>query len=280
MVKSMPSNEFFSVWDYREGLNLALQELHKIPGSKYSVQNMADHCGVHRSYLSKVLHLKAHLNFDQLYLAAQFTELDAEKTDFLESLLLYQRCEVFARREKLKASIERVKSEHSHFDTKTSIATGAPLENEAVYFLHPFCQVVHMMLTIPKYRQDFELVLKTLSLSKNQLQEIIRILRDLHLIAVESSEVKILEEVVALRHDSPVIESYHALARNRAWSTLLRLPESKKNKYSLMFTANTKSYEEIKKCYLRLLHDIKKIVVDDTRATHLYEFHCDLFQWD
>ncbi|NDC39730.1 MAG: hypothetical protein EBZ48_17105, partial [Proteobacteria bacterium] len=70
---------------------------------------LADHMRVQKSYLSKVLGGKAHLNADQLHLACQYLGLNEEESRYLQMTLEHERSVLTERKLELEREMEKAR---------------------------------------------------------------------------------------------------------------------------------------------------------------------------
>lgn len=108
--------DILSSLSYKEILVSELQRLRE-EGRKLNLANMAKHCRVQRSYLSRVIHREGNLSDDQLFLAAKYLGLTDLETEFVLALKALEDSQVEERREFLRAVIARLKEKHREMNT-------------------------------------------------------------------------------------------------------------------------------------------------------------------
>ena len=77
---------YYEATHYKEILKENLTEKKKHISKRFTFQNMAHHCGIQKTYLSKVLGRDGNLTADQLFLASDFLGLDADQREYLQSV--------------------------------------------------------------------------------------------------------------------------------------------------------------------------------------------------
>ena len=87
--------------DYREILKTVIAE-YRLLDDKVNFQNMASHIRIPKSYLSRVVHGKADLSGDQLYLACEFLNFSDKERSYLFLLLEYARAGLKRRKSQIK----------------------------------------------------------------------------------------------------------------------------------------------------------------------------------
>src|SRR5690348_755634 len=134
----------FSKNDYRKILGAIVPERKRLDSS-VNFQKMAAYVRVPKSYLSRVIHGKADLNTDQLFLVCQYLEFNEQESTYMQLLLEYARTGLRTRKEKLQSEIRRMQVQH--LDTKEHLKAspvGASNDELAAYYLDPWIQLTHV----------------------------------------------------------------------------------------------------------------------------------------
>ncbi len=279
----MKYSSFFSCKDYRDALEIQRNLQKELTPKKYSIQNLAEACGIHRSYLSKVMHQKAHLSEDQLYLAMEFLGFDERKTEFTELLYRWQRSEVEARRKALEAQIKKFNETTQHM-TPDKIAQNARAKDIDInkFFLHPHAQVVHTFLCLERFRKQPATIMKELELDESSFRESLDFLESLGILKQENGEIVDFIDYFTFAMEAYITDSYHSMARNRGYYKMLMAPQKDRNVYTYMFTISPDTLEKLRMRRTQFLKEMHNIIDEDKTTSDnsmVYELHFDLFPW-
>lgn len=278
----MNQYSFFSCSDYRECLELERESLKEHFPDQYSIQEMATYCQIHRSYLSKVIHKKAHLSEDQLFLAKKYLNLDEAKDDFIELLYKYQRTELPERKKVLEKQIKKINDKDLHVkkSQREKIRKSLTPKQKERYFLDPYAQIFHMLITIREYQENPKKILESLQITQNVYVKTINFLEELGVIEFKNKKIVLHIPEVTLSFSSPVTEAYHSLARDRGHSRMLGVSKEERNIYTLLFTTDQSTHQVIRKRYIKFLEEVVDLVGKSDKVDTLYEMHFDLFPWN
>lgn len=278
----MKNNSFFACKDYREALEIQRNLQKELTPKKYSIQSLAEAATVHRSYLSKVMHKKAHLSEDQLYLAMEFLGFDEKKTEFTELLYRWQRSEIASRKNQLENKIKKYNLESVQHISKEERKLKVSQQDRNNFYLNPHALVVFLFLTIKRYRENPKAIMKELDLDEATFTETVDFIERVGIIQRTEDEIVVLQEHISFGFDTEVIDAFHAIARNRSYQKMLAAPKDQKNVYTSLFTVPRDSYQQIRELRARFLKDFIQLVETSPKGrpdSTLYEFHCDIFPW-
>ncbi len=266
--------------DYRHALKECLLEKKISHGNTYSFQNMANACRVQKTYLSKVLGEKAHLNSDQLYLAAEYLGFNDQDRLFLT--LLFEECRsvVPKRKKNLKGHITLMRRHllrsEQHIDSKV---VSPQQEHLASYYLNPLMQVVHMFLTIERYAQNVNEIGQKLHLSKDVLTNILRSLQYMGIIEIHEGRYKVVLNNLHSPKDSELYPAYRVLLRTLAQDRMSRLTSDNTYNFSVIFSTDSQTQDQIQADFLKFLQKTQQLV-SGSKSENVYQINFDLFSWD
>jgi hypothetical protein len=262
---------------YKEALKTVLLERREQLGKSYTFQNMAKACRVQKTYLSRVFNGDAHLNDDQLYLACTYLGLGEDEQHYLGLLHQHERSIVAGKKGKLSSQIELVRRRRHDSQIKA-----APLESStphhADFYLDPAMQLVHIFLTIPRYRNDIGKIKAALHLNADDLASTLTKLQRLGLIAYRDGRYEVVRDSIHLPPDSPVYKAGRALLRLRAMDKIDRLPPAETFNFSVVFSAT----ETVRARIQMRFQEFLKSVEDEVKAApaeEVYQMSFDLFGW-
>jgi uncharacterized protein (TIGR02147 family) len=276
------ATSFYTETDYRNALKSRQKQLKNTLGSAYSVGQMADTIRVQRTYLSKVFAGGADLSDDQLYLALQYLKFIGDEAEYLRLLHAYQRSGLTERRRELETRLNELRQSHRQAEINLTTQTIRESEKAAdyqKYFLDPLVQLVHMFLTVDRFRKNSRAILETLHIPETRWQNILSTLIELDFITVNSDEIQVTRDHVMLPKNSPIMNAYHLLAKVNSTARLHEIPPEQKNSMTMIVTCTKDSAEQIRQQLVQFLKAIEKIGMQDEKPTDVYQLSLDLFGW-
>lgn len=265
--------------DYKDLLKVTLLERKATVGSGYTFQAMATACRVQKTYLSRVFNGDAHLNDDQVFLAAEYLGLTAEERRFTQLLHARDRSVVVRKKEGLEREIALVRRRHlmseSHLAAQT-VAADAP--ELASYYLDPDLQLIHMYLTIERYARDASKLRVVLGYTDEELTRALAKLAGLGLIAIRDGRYVVMQPSVHLSPESPVFRPYRKLLRLRALDRADRAQGKSGYSFSVLFSADEATRQRVQARFLDFLKDIEQ-EVQAAPAEEVYFLGFDLLRW-
>lgn len=269
--------EFFKTTDYRKCLRWALERLNS-RGEKITNQDLAEAIRVQSPYLSKVLNGNADLSEDQLYLACTRLKLNTDEEKYLKMLLALARTSLKERKDELQKEIsvfqEMKLSPSENRNAKKLVHEAQDL---SAYYLDPWAQIIHMYLTIPKWRKNPLALVEKTQLAPEKLSAILKTLEDLHIIEFKNGVYSVLKDQLHLQKSSPLCGPQQSLMRSQA---LHRTQSIGSNGYSFLatFTADDATRLQIQHHFVDFLKKVEKLVAD-APAEEVYQVQFDLFPW-
>lgn len=262
--------------DYREVIKRKKAD----QGGTYA--DLAERCGIQKTYLSKVVGGTADLNSDQLYLVAGALGLDEEETQYVLLLLERARSQLPARRKRLDRRIASIQM--GHLDTGKSIGTKPEDPGDAgplsLYYMDPYALIVHAFLTIPYFRAHTPEIARRLGLGDGQLQNVLKTLQAAGILEWRRGErePRLLKEHLQLAKNSPLLEAHQALMRAIAAAQVARVKKDEKFTFMVTFSADEGTRALIHERFLAFLKDIEP-AVRKAPAKNVYQLGFDLFPW-
>lgn len=269
----------FKSEDYRVALRKAVSARKKFSNVKVSFQMMADHCRVQKTYLSKVLNKGGNLSRDQLYLAGEYLALNEAEKDFLLLLHDLEGTYVQERQKKLREKILEMRAEYMKTESHVPApAAKISIQDYSAYYLDPLLQVVHMLMTIPKYSNDLKLLARTLDLKDIELKNKINKLEKLKIIETLGSGYKVHSREIHLSANDDVYPAYRQLVRLLAIKKTESLDSQKSYGFSVIFSTTPEIRSEIQESFLAFLGKVKRLV-SSGEEREVYQMNFDLFDW-
>lgn len=256
----------------------------KFLDKKYTYQRMAEHMRIQKPYISKVINGRADFSTDQLYMAADFLNFNEEERDYLLLLLEYERSTYQERREILKDKIESIQDDKR--DASKVIAkdiqtmTSAEFDSSPyiMYYLDPIILVVHIFLTIPRFRKNPDYICEELLITKDHLSDILTKLETMKIIEVKKEEIKVLVKSMHLPRESNIVNSHHQLLHHLSLSRKIRVPLNQRKNFYVTFSSDEKARKKIEEEFNLFLGKVRELAMAGSQK-ECYQLNFDLFPW-
>lgn len=270
---------------YKEVLRVGLEakKLEK-PEQKFSFQGMAAHCGVQKTYLSKVINHDGHLNEDQLFDALDYLGCENEQIEFTILLANFEKCYSKKRRVLLAQKIAEVRQSKIRTEASLKVEQTQPEGLDLLeYYVDPIFQVLHMCLTIRKFQLNPGQLAELLRISTPLLRKYLRALKRMKIIDYQDrqgafTKVVVVRDNLHLPHDSVLHDVYAARIRLKALEQAERLEKGDAYRFSVIFSTDRKTRDSIHSSFLTWLKGVQKSV-GDGREEDVFQMNFDLLKW-
>lgn len=263
--------------DYREILKALLDERRR-DEADVNYQTLAEAIRIPRSYLSKVIHGRADLSVDQLFLAATFFRLSEDERDYLELLLATARTALAERRQALAARIEAARK--PYLDTSAHLQAGSVATTPGIeeYYLDPVHQLVHVALDIPRFKSSLKLLAEVTGIALSRLQDAARTLERLGFVARENGELVVKMTALHLPKTSPFYDPWRAQLRLLGLQRAQALAKDEHYAFSVVFSAALTTDQRIKTRFFDFLKQLES-EVGSAASERVYQLNFDLLPW-
>jgi len=269
--------------NYRKILNETMSEK-KFLDKSYSFQAMANFIRVQKPYLSKVMNGHADLNSDQLYMCCKYLGLNEEEINYMLLLLERERCTYPERKKDLTLKIERIQD--SKRDSKNilinQIKTRDALDfDESIhieYYLDPTILIVHMFLTIPRFRKNIDHIATELFLSKEHLNDILKKLVEMNIIEIKEGKIEVLIKTMHLPRESKVVSAHQQMMKQYGLYRMNRIGVEFKKNFAVTFSSNETARKKIELEFNTFLAKVREISMEGDKKD-CYQLNFDLFPW-
>lgn len=268
----------YTKYDYRQILCAVVSERKRLD-STVNFQHMATHVRIPKSYLSKVIHGKADLNSDQLFLVCKFLDFNDQESAYMQLLLEYARTGITARKENLLIEIRQIQTRQ--LDTKEhikAVAIGTLSDELTAYYLDPLIQLTHICLSIPRYQKDQNLLAHDLRVPVSKLLTAINKLEQMRVISRTKDGIRLDLENIHLPKNSPVYKSWRNQLKLKAMSRVDSIPEENVYSFSVVFSSHEEIRKEIHSRFLSFLKGIEELVRSGPQED-AYQMSFELFSW-
>lgn len=263
---------------YRAILKAALTDLKSQFGRPFSYERMANACRIQRTYLSAVLAGKGHLSSDQVYMACRFLKFKDDEYRYTSLLHEFERSVFPERRSRLREEIERFKSENlrteSHLGVQI-VPTSAALDE---FFLNFDAQLVHMFLTVTRFRKNPQLIQQALNISSMALQNSMTLLESAGLIQKVDGGVRVIRDSFHLPASSFLYPSHRMQMRLRSLNRIETQKSDKNYSFSVLFSSSEKSRERIQTKFLKFIESVRQESQDEM-SEDVFQLNFDLLKW-
>jgi transcriptional regulator with XRE-family HTH domain len=264
---------------YKDIIRLAVQRHLSLFQTKLTYQKIAEDCGIQKTYLSKVKNHSADLSADQFFAVCEYLKLSQDEINFALLVHSFDRSQNKSHKEFLSQSIKAIRREALKFINQSQSDAPKlvlPDELSVHYYLDPIHQLIHMMLTIEKYRVNTDKIANKLNLSADQLMGYLARLEDMGLIYLKGRKFVVKNNNIHLDQDSEIFK-YHIKLMDQL---SLGKPQWENDDYvtSIVFATSEKVRDQIRKKLLEVLKSAQKSTLK-SEATDLFSLRINLIKW-
>ncbi len=264
---------------YKLVLKAGVDEGKLKPHQPLSFRAMAEHCRVQKTYLSKVLNRDGDLNADQLFLACDYLDLDADASEFTFLLHSLETCSIAKRKNDLIRQIQKIRSEKQRTESSTKVSQ---LEVDprtlTKYYLDPMCSVVHMYLTINRYAKNPKLIAEDLGFSKAKVGQYLEILEEMKIVSLDKGVYRVVRDDIHLPKESELITGYRTMMRLKALERMNQSDAADPYSFSVIFSAGHKCRAQVQSKFMKFLTEVQELT-EKTSEEAVYQMNFDLLNW-
>ena len=267
----------FRYENYKSFLKDAL-EIKKKRDPSLSFARLAEAAKIQRSYLSQVLNGAPHLSGDQLYLIAQCLGLAHPETDYLLLLLEIDRSTVEERKHELTARRKSLQAKSLKTENYLSREPN-PVSAKSLtrYYCDPLIPIVHLFLTVPKYRKAPADLASRLGASAAQIAHALSVLEECELIRFDEKGLQVLRPFLHLEKESPLAKVNGSFFRLKAIEALQRERSADDYFFTATFSATDALRLEIKEHFLAFLKRRSR-EIESCPSEQVFQMNFDLFK--
>jgi uncharacterized protein (TIGR02147 family) len=270
--------DWFALTSYKDFLIQYLL-FRKKARSSFTFEAMAVACSVQKTYLSKVLKHKGNLNLDQLYAACEYLKLKPIETEFVFALYHFETATHPARRALYQNQLVELRRRSLTTDAKISVSTEKIQATQvAEYYADPMFSLVHMFLTIDRFRKAPQLMGEILQLTSEKLSLYIDRLEKFGIIEQSGAGWKVIKDHMHLPEDSVFVKAHRTLLRMKALEQLERLDHKDYYSFTVVFSSEESVQKEIRLRFLQFLDEVQKLV-EKGREKEVFQLNFDLLKW-
>ncbi len=265
---------------YREAIRSILLDKKEKSGSSFTFAKLAKACKLQSTYLSTVLKGEHHLNSDQIFSASEFLELSDDEYSFLCLLHEHERSIHPQRRIYLAQKIETERKNglktEKFLGGMENVLTTTMAKYE--FYLNPNAPIVHMFLTIKKFRSNPESVRKILGLDSHTFDEALKCCEKSGFLSLNKGQVCAVVDSLHLPASSPLFPIYMSNLRQKANDFINTRSNSKHYTFVALYSASEETRSQIQNRFLEFLSWAQSMT-QKTEPTHVYQMAFDLLCW-
>lgn len=268
----------FAQNDYRAILRQAIEERKQLDPS-INFQEMAAFIRVPKSYLSRVVNGKANLSSDQLFQICEYLNFNKTERNFLQLLLEHARTGLKTRKKLLTEEINLMQSQY--LDTKEYLRSAAIVQagdEITEYYLDPLIQIIHICLSIHRYRKDLALLARDLNIASNKLLKVINKLEQWNLIERGPKGIKLVVQNMHLPKTAPVYKSWRNQLKLLAINKIDSIEDDDGYSFAVIFSATEEVKKLIQRRFLEYLNEVEALVGASPQED-TYQMSFELFPW-
>lgn len=267
-----------NIYDFNNQNN-AILALIKAKGTNF--RRVCEACLIHPSYFSRAMKSEASLSQQQIFRIAGFLEMTKPQKDYLFLLWNRQEAQDKEEREFFAQKIREHQEEKQKVSGKIKAKIISAEERKSqleAYYSEAITALVHMYLTLPRFKNQPDLLGKELGLTSDKLTIELEKLEALGLIRRENSKVTRVEDSIHLPEDSTLSFLNHVNWRLKTIQEIeRRSPRAGDYHLSVVFSGD----EEIKFKLKQVLRDAvikaQGLVGNCENPTHVFHMMMDLF---
>jgi uncharacterized protein (TIGR02147 family) len=269
---------FFNELDYRNHIKLFIDDQKK-RGLNYGHQDFAKAIGVQKAYLSKVLSGNAQLNSDQVYLAEIEMKLDKDEIIFFRLIWEMDRTALHQRKEEILKEINHFKSKKNKTEGRIKVESVNTEQKQIdLYYTDPLNQIIHIALGLDRYKDNYWKLANDLSIKKEKLTDSLKTLEGLGLIEW-GEKIILLKNDIHLPRSSTLFWAWKSQLALLSLQKYRYLSEDKSYNFSVTFSCDQKTRQEIQDQFFIFLNKTKELVQKSKSKEGLHQMNFDLFDW-
>lgn len=267
-----------SIYDFKDQ-NQAILAL--LRSRKTNFRTASTACQIHPSYFSRALKGEAPFSQQQIFRLAEFLELNDRQKDYL--LLLWNFRESQGRDEKsfFLNKIQKIQEENQKVSNRIKAKIVSAEERRIqleLYYGEALTALIHMHLTISKFRSQPALLEQHLGISTKKLNAELEKIEGLGLIIRSSGKITQVEDSIHLPEESSLSFVNHINWRIKAIQEIERR-EPKDGDYhlSVVFSASEETKLKLKQVLRSAVIEAKNLVGECSTPTQVFHLMMDLF---
>ncbi len=264
--------------DYRVVIEERVLEL-KSKEAKMTFQKLSDQTRIAKSYISRVVGRKAHLNVDQLFLVSKNLEFSEKERQYIDLLHQMQTTVVQERKKVLREQIKGLQREA--LQSKYTLKQNPVAFDDAFftgYFGDPLNQLAHICLTVPRFQNHPNLIADSLGLPPARLRTCFAKLEELGVVRRIDGKYQVVIEHLHLPKDAQVYPYWRNAIKSLCLHRLEHLPRRDDYSFAVTFAATESTMKQIHAEFLSFIRKAQEWSIEGNKE-QVYQLCFDLFPW-
>jgi len=242
---------------------------------------MADAMRIQKPFLSKVINGHSHLTRDQLFLACDYLHLAEDECEFIYLMHEYNTSSLHARQTKLLQKIHGIQRKYRQTEKHINTSEVAEIGQISIreYYLDPIFQLLHVGMSIERYRRDVRLFAADLLIPPERVFNAIRKLEELGILRREGAELRVSAHNLHLPRNSAEYMAWHSQLRAAGVQRCQNLHQDAAYGFSVVFSSDEKTRKKIQEKFLKFVSEVQKMS-QGSEEKNLYQMNFDLFNWN
>lgn len=262
----------FQFSSYKAYLHSRTGSAHSKPGIKSA---LARALGCQATYISQILHDKAHLSLEQAELANEFFSHSKEESSFFLLLVQKDRAGTRSLARHFQEQIDQVLSRRSILTSRLGANQTVSQKDQSVYYSSWIYAALHIALTIPELRTQ-EALSDYFRLPAKRITEVLEFLISAGLVVEKKGGFTVSTTHVRLGKDSHNLIKHHTNWRTQAIESFER-QEPPDFHYSGVVSLSSQDVSKIKEIMLETVGETQKLV-RESKEQELCVLNIDWFR--
>lgn len=244
-----------------------------------SFRSLASAAQIHSSYFSRVMRSNADFSAEQLFKLAKAMQLQEHEVEYFLLLGEFSRSAHAAHKTFVRKKIQALQADHLKLSGQLQ-GIETVLDDQAIeiYFGDIRLAKVHMLLTIPRFKQNPQHIARRLHLSETELKSILDKLTRIGLIVWRGEAIESVKPMIHVDENHPISLSNH---KNWRIDCLYQLNNQDPKPHDYHLSASFTCEEETKGKIKELLKDAiiaaQRLITQSKRSEDLFVLIIDLF---
>ncbi|NRA68269.1 MAG: DUF4423 domain-containing protein [Pseudobacteriovorax sp.] len=241
-------------------------------------RDLAENCQIHASYFSRVMREKADFSHEQVFLICQYLGFEDDELDYLLTLRDAQTSSQHEHASYCWRKAKALQDKHSKTGKRLKKTEEPDPTHIDEYYKSSWTAIIHMYLSIDRFRLQPETIAKHLNLSPKMVERELSLLKKLKIIYMKNGHLQLSNKRIHLEADSPLSQRNHINWRLQALTSLSET-RTKDSDYhmSAVFSATETGKRKIREKYKEFVAEAQKIAEEAGTGEEVYAISFDLF---
>lgn len=226
------------------------------------------------AYISQVLNGHAHFSLEQGLIVSQFLKHNELEGRYFLLLIEHERAGTKELKKYFQNDLQLLREKFLNIKSRLDVSRTLDLENQSIYYSNWIYATIHILVTIPEYR-DLTKLISAVPASADIIKNAVLFLIAAGLLIEKKGLLCPGPAQLHLDKSSPHIRQHHTNWRLSAIQSLTRINETDIH-YSTVSSLSIKDVEILKSRLIKVISDYVKTVQDSKEET-LYNFNLDFY---